>query len=125
MFNLREFEPAHGFLVELILEQRQALADFRDLLYRERSAAKGFLQLALLFFERGDVVFQLFELTLLLIGKLPFGFLTVFSFWGFLDGCGLLCLLGCRIRLRLQGTPLTILGIVAREIPDLAIPDRW
>ena len=69
-------------------------------------------------------MFQLFELALLLIGKLPFGFLTVFSFWGLLDGCGLLCLLGCRIRLRLQGTPLTILGIVAREILDLTIAPK-
>ena len=69
MFNLTQFQPAHRFLVEFLLQQRQSLALLRQFLHRECPTTQGLFYPLLLLLEGSNIFLQLLKLALLLIGE--------------------------------------------------------
>ena len=59
--NFTQFQPTHGLLVQLVIEQRQTLGFLGQFVYAECTAAQGFFYLFLFFLQCGNLFFQLFE----------------------------------------------------------------
>lgn len=53
--NFTQFQPTHGLLVQLVIEQRQTLGFLGQFVYAECTAAQGFFYLFLFFLQCGNL----------------------------------------------------------------------
>ena len=113
--NFTQFQPAHGLLVQLVIEQRQTLGFLGQFVHAECTAAQGFFYLFLFFFQCGNLFFQLFEFLPFLEGHAALVVQADTLRFFFLG-------LGCFLFMFSLGQlPVTVVGVVAREIADVAL----
>ena len=67
--KLREFQPAHGLLVQFVVQKGQALGHGGNLVHAGSAAAEGTLNVGFLLLQSLDVLFQLLEFLTFLEGE--------------------------------------------------------